>query len=260
MKNKIYKLSEKFWNIRGSFKLNGLIEIGTHCSLVKVSNSEFILLDIIELDDKTLKKVYNLTDNGKFVKSIINLHPFHTVYAPKMIQYFPNANFYGTSRHKKKLKNINWETRTSEELVKNNPYANSIDLAIPEGVDFISENENVHFSSILAYHHQSKTIHVDDTLIYIKLPKLIRLFGIKEYLGFHPTLSKALIDQVDSGDKFRQWVDELAEKWSETQNICAAHSETKIAQSKNFNFKETLKKALAKTESTLTKHKDSFKD
>jgi hypothetical protein len=39
-------------------------------------------------------------------------------------------------------------------------------------VDFISDNENHNFSSVLAYHLASKTLHVDDTLILLRLPGL----------------------------------------------------------------------------------------
>ena len=35
------------------------------------------------------------------------------------------------------------------------------------GVDFISDREVIHFSSVLALHRNSNTLHVDDTLMVV---------------------------------------------------------------------------------------------
>lgn len=42
MTDKIIDLGSGFWNIRGSFKLGGFIDIGTQCSLVQLESGKFI--------------------------------------------------------------------------------------------------------------------------------------------------------------------------------------------------------------------------
>ena len=49
-------------------------------------------------------------------------------------------------------------------------FAGEIAFSVPDGVDFISDVPNVHFSSVLAYHAASQTIHVDDTFNHPSLP------------------------------------------------------------------------------------------
>ena len=68
-------------------------------------------------------------------------------------------------------------------------FEENFEFSIPRGVDFISANENVHFSSVLALHRASRTIHVDDTLMYVRLPLPMRVLGFRDLLSFHPTIS-----------------------------------------------------------------------
>jgi hypothetical protein len=84
-------------------------------------------------------------------------------------------------------------------------------------VDFISANESVHFSSVLAYHPASKTIHADDTLMYLRLPLV---GGVR----FHPTLSQALLREPGATAAFQAWAEGLAARWGDARSLCAAHS------------------------------------
>ena len=79
-------------------------------------------------------------------------------------------------------------------------------------VDFISANENVHFSSVLVLHRASKTIHVDDTLMYVRLPRMMGAFGLTDVMSFHPTLPKALEKRAGAARDFRDWTEELTER------------------------------------------------
>ena len=45
MADRIHDLGLGFWNIRGSFRLGGLLDIGTQCSLVQLNSGKFIFLD-----------------------------------------------------------------------------------------------------------------------------------------------------------------------------------------------------------------------
>src|SRR5699024_710449 len=119
MSHEIIDLGSGFWNIRGSFKLGGLIDIGTQCSLVKLESGKFIFLDSYTLSDEVREEVMALTNNGDDVEAILNLHPFHTVHCAQMAKDFPKAINYGSERHKKQVPEVNW----AEDLVESKTVA-----------------------------------------------------------------------------------------------------------------------------------------
>ena len=41
----VIEVAEGFWNIRGSFKIAGLYDLGTHASLVRRASGKLVLLD-----------------------------------------------------------------------------------------------------------------------------------------------------------------------------------------------------------------------
>ena len=80
MKEHIIQVADGFWNIRGSFKVAGLIDIGTHTSLVRRSDGRFLLLDSYTLKDSFAAQVDELTGGQGNVAAVLNLHPFHTIH------------------------------------------------------------------------------------------------------------------------------------------------------------------------------------
>ena len=82
--SKMISVGRGFWNIRGSFKLGGVMDIGTQSSLVKCKSGDFIFLDACTLSPETKSRVDRLTENGERISAIINLHPFHTVYVESL--------------------------------------------------------------------------------------------------------------------------------------------------------------------------------
>lgn len=74
----LLRVADSFVNIRGSFKI-GPLDIGTHCSLVKRKNGKWLMLDSLKLEPDVKAQVDQLTNDGKDIESIVNLHPFHTV-------------------------------------------------------------------------------------------------------------------------------------------------------------------------------------
>lgn len=171
-----------------------------------------------------MRRVMKIIKDRSNVEAILNLHPFHTVHCRQMSKDFPGAKLYGSARHVKIAPELNWENILVDEPALHQMFSTDFEFSIPHGIDFISANERIHFSSVLAYHNSSKTIHVDDTLMYFKLPLLMRLAGRKSRLNFHPTLSKALEKRGDAASDFRQWAEALVEKWGKADNICAAHT------------------------------------
>ncbi len=249
------RIADDFWNIRGSFKIGGVVDIGTHTSLVRRANGRFVFLDAYSLPDEVEREVKELTDDGKAIEAILNLHPFHTIHVRRVHARYPHAKLYGTARHLDRFPELPWEDTRTEDPELHAMFADDFDFSVPRGVDFISANENVHFSSVLVLHRASQTIHVDDTLMYIRFPKPIRWLGPKDTMRFHPTLAQALEERPAAAHDFRTWAADLAERWQHADNLCAAHTAT-LTASKNqgASIHARLLQALHKVNSTLNAH------
>jgi hypothetical protein len=252
-------IADDFWNIRGPFKIVGVVDIGTQASLVRRRNGRFVFLDSYALTGAVEREVLELTRGGKDVDAILNVHPFHTVFARKMHERFPHAKLYGTARHVSRFPELPWETLRTEDPELHAIFADDFEFSVPRGVDFISSNENVHFSSVLVLHRASKTIHVDDTIMYIDLPKMMRLLGLSDSMSFHPALAKALEKRPGAAQDFRDWAAELAERWRDARNLCAAHTATLTArENKGASIHARLVEALGKVDGRLTAHERKY--
>lgn len=248
MADHIIHISEGFWNIRGSFKIAGILDIGTQASLVRLKSGAFVLLDAYTLEGSVAEEVLKLTDQGKAVEAILNLHPFHTVHVRAVAKMFPNAKLYGSQRHHEKAPELSWQPLLMDDPALHAQYAADFEFTVPRGVDFISSNENLHFSSVLAFHPASKTLHVDDTLMWNPLP----LVG---GLAFHPTLKSVLEKRPEAAAEFRAWALELAKRCELVENICTAHARPMPAVSRlETTGGELVRKALAGVEKILVAH------
>ncbi len=259
MRPQMHQIADDFWNIRGSFKIGGLIDIGTHASLVRRRNGRFVFLDAYSLTGAVEREVGELTHGGKDVEAILNLHPFHTVHVRKMHEQYPHARLYGTARHLSRFPELRWEATRTEDPELHATFAEDFEFSVPRGVDFISANENVHFSSVLVLHRASKTIHVDDTLMYIRLPRPARRLGLTDTMSFHPTLAKALERRAGAAQDFRDWAADLSERWRDAENLCAAHTATLTARKNHGpSIPARLDKALGKVSRTLAAHERRY--
>ena len=258
MSERVLKISNDYWNIRGEFKIGGILNIGTHASLVKLGNGKFVLLDAYTLQGEVKAQVDALTNNGADIEAIINLHPFHTVHVKKSHKQYPNAKLYGTRRHLEKFPDLSWQGELTESDEFAALFADDFDFSVPAGVDFISSNEHLHFSSVLAYHRNSRTIHSDDTLMYLQLPGLLGKFK-KPEVTFHMTLAKTLEKRAGAVKEFRGWAKQLAEKWGDAENLCAAHSATLLASDNHsVSLANKILAALQKVEKSLQAHEKKF--
>lgn len=258
MTEQVLQISDDFWNIRGNFKIGGVINIGTHASLVRCNKGKYVLLDAYTLKGKVKKQVDAITNNGKDIVAIINLHPFHTVHVQKAHKQYPEAKLYGTRRHVDKFPKLPWQTESTESKEFAALFEDDFDFSVPAGVDFISSNPNLHFSSVLAYHRASKTIHSDDTLMYLKFPGIVGVIK-KPEVSFHMTLSKTLEKRAGAAKDFRLWATQIAEQWEDAENLCAAHSATLLASKiKYVSVANKIRGALQKVERTLQAHEKKF--
>jgi hypothetical protein len=259
MRPHIIHVADDFWNIRGSFKIGGVVDIGTQASLVRRGNGKFVFLDSYTLSGEVEREVLELTNGGQDVEAILNVHPFHTVFARKMHERFPHAKLYGTARHISRFSELPWEALRTEDAELHAMFADDFEFSVPRGVDLISANENVHFSSVLVLHRASKTIHVDDTLMYVRLPRLMRVVGLPDAMSFHPTLAKALEKRAGAAKDFRDWAEELTERWRDAENLCAAHTAALTARkNQGPSIHARLVKALGKVERTLAAHERKY--
>ena len=245
MSDKIIDLGAGFWNIRGTFRLGGVLNIGTHCSLVKLTSGKFVFLDSYTLTDDVRAQVMALTNNGQDVEAVLNLHPFHTVHCTQMAKDFPQAIFYGSSRHHKKVPEVQW----AKDLVESDAVAKrypELKFSISQGIHYIAPNEMIHAGSLLAFHPASKSLHVDDTFMS---PPTKLLEAVLPELLLHPTTKKALKNEPNAGKEYCDWASNLAHEWREVRNFCAAHSF--LVKFKEGEFEKALLKAIAKARPKL---------
>lgn len=258
MTDKIIPIGDSFWNLRGSFRIFGLLNIGTHVSLVRLRSGGFVFLDSYTLDEDTRRWVMDLTDQGARVEAIINLHPFHTVHCTRMHQDFPAAKLYGSRRHVARAPDLPWQALHSDDAALHALFADDLQFSVPRGVDFISRDEKVHFSSVLAYHPASRSLHSDDTLMYLKVTGPLGGL-IPERVGFHPTLSKALEKRPGAAADFRAWARDLATRWLDAENLCAAHNHTLTRQPSGIaSLQQQIIAALARAEPKLAAHEKKY--
>jgi hypothetical protein len=108
-------------------------------------------------------------------------------------------------------------------------------------------------------HRASKTIHVDDTLMYIPFPRMVRAVGLGDAVSFHPTLAKALEKRAGATRDFERWAEGLAERWRDAENLCAAHTAALLGSTnRGTSIRDRILKALDKVRGTLKSHERKY--
>ena len=78
------------------------------------------------------------------------------------------------------------------------------------------------------------------------------MLGFRDLLLFHPALRKALEKRNGAGEDFRGWAKELAERWRDAENLCAAHTTALIAaQNRGASLHDRILAALDRVSGTL---------
>lgn len=247
-----------FWNIRGSFRIAGLLDVGTQASLVRRATGGFVLLDSLVPDSQSAAAINELTDGGEKIEAILNLHPFHTLSVEAVHKRFPKAVLFGTQRHKDRFPDLPWATETTDSSALHQQFVDDLVFSVPAGVDFISDDEKVHFASVLAFHQDSGTIHVDDTFNYIPPSGLLRFTPLADTLSVHPTLAKALQPRAGAAAEFHRWAEGLIECWEGATALCAAHNGILTPQVGDATIPERLRAALDRVEDTLAAHEQRY--
>ncbi|WP_410219319.1 hypothetical protein [Paracoccus sp. (in: a-proteobacteria)] len=224
MSERIIDLEHGFWTIRGDLKIGGILNVGTQAGLVRLASGRFVILDSYPLKGEVRDQVMALTDHGRAVQAVLNLHPFHTLHCAAIAADFPEAALYGAERHRQRHPQLNWQSETVDSPEVAAKFADDLVFSLPRGIDYASQNERVHAGSLLAWHPASRTLHVDDTINLMPVPHLLHRLFPRPRVFLHPTLPQALVPDVGAVNAFREWVHELAHLTQDLRWLCAAHS------------------------------------
>lgn len=255
----LVEIGPGFWNIRGSYKiLVGLIELGTHMSIAQLPNGKFLIIDAIPLTPQIKSEIDQLTENGAKIEAVLTTHPFHTLAIPGLFSNYPNPPYYGCPRHIKRFPEIQWAGDLNDCKVRSkwNP---DVDIRVPHGAEFVAplpEKSN-HFCCAFVYHKQSRTVHVDDTIMYCHKPgHLLKFAGFKEgTMMFHPSIKWAgLLPNREAPFAFRDWMKSILADW-DFDNLCTAHLGNKVGGAK-AQVEDLVQKAEPLFQKLTTKRED----
>lgn len=129
----LHQIGPGFWNVRTSFKLFKLIDIGTHMSVIQLRNGNFLVVDTVEMNDQLKKELDDLTNNGTKIEAVVAVHPFHTLAFPGFYKLYPDAKYYGTPRHLRNLKDIKWAGQLDNNKESLSKWEPDVELRIPAG-------------------------------------------------------------------------------------------------------------------------------
>lgn len=250
------RLADTFWNIRGTYRVAGVLDIGTHMSVVQRGNGRFVVIDGCALDGARRDALLALTADGHRVDAIVNVHPFHTMHVEETHRLFPDAALHGTARHRRLAPSLPWSAPPVEDWADEHPYTDILDLSIPDGVHFTCADERVHVGSVLVRHRQSGVVHVDDTLNVWAAPGVLRGMLPQSSLRMHPMLPRALKAEAGAADAYGAWARGLASRWAGTRVVCAAHSA--VRHLPQGGFEREIEEALGRVASTLARHRARY--
>ncbi|KAL0488105.1 hydroxyacylglutathione hydrolase [Acrasis kona] len=226
-------IGPNFWNIRGNFRVMAVVNIHTQMSVIKLPNGKFLIVDTIDLTSDLKSALDRMTNNGANIEAIIGVHPFHTTYFKAFYDAYPTVPFYGTPRHLRVVKDIPWKGDLNQQNIRNkwNP---DVEIRLPAGAEFVNpQPEDNHFNSAWLFHKPSRTMHIDDTVIYADEDSLVlKIFGIKKGdMIFHPKIDPGLYNYPAAPFEFRDWVLKVIKDW-DFDNIVCAHLGNKLGGAK----------------------------
>jgi hypothetical protein len=156
------------------------------------------------------------------------------------------------------LPELPWEPLLTEDAALHEIFRDDLAFSVPRGVELIPADEHLHFSSVLAFHHASRTLHVDDTLLYMRLPWPIRAFK-PDVTRLHPALGAVLERRAGAAAEFRAWARELVERSRHVENLCAAHSTALLArENRGEPIAARIEASLRSVEGKLAQHERKY--
>lgn len=129
----LHQIGPGFWNVRTSFKLFKIIDIGTHMSVIQLRSGNFLVIDTVEMNDQLKKELDDLTNNGTKIEAVVGVHPFHTLAFPSFYKLYPDAKYYGTPRHIRNVKDVKWTGQLDNNKESLSKWEPEVELRIPAG-------------------------------------------------------------------------------------------------------------------------------
>eukprot|EP00475_Leptophrys_vorax_P010988 TRINITY_DN17548_c0_g1_i1.p1 TRINITY_DN17548_c0_g1~~TRINITY_DN17548_c0_g1_i1.p1 ORF type:complete len:311 (+),score=89.41 TRINITY_DN17548_c0_g1_i1:178-1110(+) len=229
-------IEPNFYHIRAEFRVvSGLINVGTHMSLVKLPTGKFLVIDTVPVDHELKLEIDELTNGGQDIEAVVATHPFHTLAFPAFFEMYPNARYFGTPRHLRNQKQVDWAGDITNALSEWE--SSGVFMRIPDGAEWFNpqpESSN-HFNAVWVFVQDAKLVHVDDTVgLYPDPGFLLKVVGFKaNTLCFHPALKgPGLVPHPDSPAKFKAWLEKLLEEW-DFDKIACAHKDTMMSGAKD---------------------------
>ena len=256
----LVEIGPGFWNLRASFcLLGGLIDVGTHMSFIRLQSGRILVIDTCTVSDTTKAEIDTLTENGNLIEAVIATHPYHTLAFKPFFQLYPNAKYIGTPRHLSILPEIPWSGKVNDEEIISK-WAPEVSMRIPQGSDFVTPGPDNHFAGVFVYHQASRTIHIDDTLMYFTSPNFLLRWGAGLRpccMYFHPTLkTTGLLETHDSPLQFKSFIEQMVNDW-DFDNICCAHADVAKGGAKE-KLLETLRRSERVFDELTQKHKAKY--
>eukprot|EP01038_Epipyxis_sp_PR26KG_P012191 gene12191-16332_t len=216
----------------GKSKQGGLVNVGVQMSFIRLSNGRYLIIDTISVTNEAKAEIDHLTESGSLIEAVIATHPFHTLYFKPFQKIYPGVNMYGTPRHIRNIPDVKWEGDVNDEVVRKMWENEGIFMRIPDGAEFVSPVENNHFSGVFVFHSASRTIHINDTIMYIVNPTCLMRFAglthgkmfIHNFTSFYPN--------ADAPYQFKSFLEKLINDW-DFDNLCCGHSGNKLGGAKH---------------------------
>jgi hypothetical protein len=249
--SRLSEIGNGFYSIRSSFTfMCGAVDIGNQMALLRLSTGRFLVLDTCEFNETDHRRINELTQNGDLIDAVVGTHPFHTMYFLPFAKKFPNPQikYYGAPRHLRKLPSIPWAGVINDPVNLTQWEKEGIFMRVPAGGNFVDSAEDNHFSGLFVFHAPSKTLFIDDTILFMDKPGLLLRwkFGSPGTMKFWD-LKKGLNHDKEAPGQFRSFIEQVMHDW-DFDNIAAAHSANLIG-----GAKEKLRATLAAANAELDK-------
>lgn len=230
----LVELRPGFWHVRTQFKvLRGLIDLGNHMALVRLSSGSFVAIDAVEPDASLKQAIDDLTDGGEKLEAVLATHPFHTLGFPGFYKHYPNAKYYGTPRHLRRQTDIPW-AGSIDACETRRAFEPDLDIRVPPTGACEFDNPKPpatnHFANAWVFHKPSKVAFNDDMVILIdspwsKMSPLVWLFGYRhDTLRFHTSFNSVAFRNTPEAPRlFAEWFESLCNDW-DIEVLCTAHN------------------------------------
>jgi len=221
----------------------GLVDIGTHMALVRLSTGKFVALGTIDPASKGMRykdapnsSVKNdidlLTNRGSELQAVVATHPFHTSFFQAFYNFYPQSDYYGTPRHLRIPSLIRWESAVDKDVL--GMFEPDLYMRIPpwECTEFNNPVpwESNHFANVFVFHPASKVLFNDDCICYFCHTKGLqrmktKLGGLEDdAMRFHMSMhSVGLRKTPEAPGQFIAWIEQMLFDW-DFGILCSAHN------------------------------------